>query len=130
MQGVNPILVTLAERTLAKSPYDMTIPWMGGFRNVEDQKEIFKMGNSKCDGVKNKSKHQIGNALDVEPVGYNKENFPKKQLAKARNKFAQLMFTEWQLMISEGITKGYILEWGGLWGSTGWDKPHYQIVKK
>ena len=58
MQGVDPLLIECAERALALSKYDMTIPWMGGIRTAEEQNAIFKDGNSKCDGYEKKSYHQ------------------------------------------------------------------------
>jgi peptidoglycan L-alanyl-D-glutamate endopeptidase CwlK len=122
MEGVNPLLIECAERALAKSRYDMTIPWMGGLRTAEEQKSIFEEGNSKCDGYEKESYHQSGNALDVIPVG----EMPYLNTT-ALNHFAQKMFQSWQEMIYQGEAKGR-LEWGGLWGRSGWDKPHWQII--
>lgn len=131
-EGVNPLLIECSDRALSESRYDMTIPWMGGVRTAEEQNEIFKAGNSKCDGYDKLSYHQPeaspgpwSDALDVIPVGSN-------PYAKYRelNHFAQCMYRVWQKMIEEGRTEGYILEWGGLWGESGWDKPHWQIVKR
>ena len=41
MQGINPILIEFANRLIKKSKYDLTIPWRGGLRTAEEQKEIF-----------------------------------------------------------------------------------------
>ena len=49
MEGVNPLLIEFAERLIEASRYDLTIPWMGGVRTAEDQKEIYDRGASKCD---------------------------------------------------------------------------------
>jgi len=123
MQGVNELLIECATRALSKSKYDFTVPWMGGIRTAEEQKEIFDAGNSKLDGSPGKeSYHQSGNALDVIPTG----PAPYTQSRKF-NHFAQCMFRSWQEMIYQGEAKGR-LEWGGLWGESGWDKPHWQIV--
>ena len=65
MEGVNPILIEFAERLLHESPYDLTIPWMGGLRTPEEQREIYDRGASRCDGVEKKSYHQSGNAIDI-----------------------------------------------------------------
>ena len=35
-----------------------------GIRTLEEQQAIFNNGKSQCDGVKNVSKHQIGQAVD------------------------------------------------------------------
>ncbi|RLI53578.1 MAG: hypothetical protein DRP09_15355 [Candidatus Thorarchaeota archaeon] len=34
-------------------------------RSTEEQKRLYKKGLSKCDGVKKKSKHQYGKAIDI-----------------------------------------------------------------
>lgn len=120
MDGVNPELIECARRALAKSREDMTIPWMGGLRTDREQHDIYKEGNSKCDGYNIKSYHQSGNALDVIPVDKKYKN------TRGMNQFANLMLREWQMMLREGQAKG-IMTWGGTFGSQGWDKPHYEI---
>ncbi|MTI13376.1 M15 family metallopeptidase [Sansalvadorimonas verongulae] len=128
MQGVNHLLTECATRALAKSRYDMTIPWMGGVRSAEEQKNIFDQGASKADGTNNLSYHQSGNALDVEPVGYNREQASNTFLPKARNQFAQLMFNEFSRMKARGeIPENVYLHWGGLWGASGWDPQHFEL---
>lgn len=128
MQGVHPILTQCATEALDRSHYDMTIPWMGGCRTPEQQKEIFDRGASRADGVEKISNHQTGMALDIEPVGYNASEPDKKYLASARNHFAQQMFNTFADMKARGdVPDGMSLHWGGLWGSTGWDKPHWEL---
>jgi peptidoglycan L-alanyl-D-glutamate endopeptidase CwlK len=121
MRGVNSLLIECATRALRKSSYDMTIPWMGGLRTAEEQNEIFKAGNSKCDGYDKKSYHQTGMALDVIPVGV--DPYANTEVL---NHFAKKMFEAWQEMIYQGAAKG-LLYWGGHWGASGWDKPHWEI---
>jgi len=120
MENVNASLIECATRALAKSKYDMTIPWMGGVRTDREQNDIFKEGNSKCDGYKIKSYHQSGNALDAIPVIKGYKN------TRAMNHFANIMLKEWQKMLVEGKAKG-LMTWGGTFGAQGWDKPHYEI---
>lgn len=128
MQGVDPLLTRCATNALAQSRYDMTIPWMGGVRTPEQQKEIYDRGASKADGTNHLSYHQSGKALDIEPVGYNNTNPDKTYLAKARNHFAQQMFNEFSHMKASGMIPEHInLHWGGLWGSTGWDPQHWEL---
>lgn len=124
MSGVNVLLVECATRALRKSDHDMTIPWRGGVRTAEQQKEIFEEGNSKCDGYDKKSYHQSGNALDVIPTG----RAPYTNY-RALNHFAQKMYEAWQDMVREGKDEGFTLQWGGLWGSIGWDRPHWQLTQ-
>ena len=121
LTGVNLLLVDCLEIALSKSKYDMTVPWMGGVRTAAEQNNIFKEGNSKCDGYKVLSYHQSGNALDVIPVQGGYDN------VKAMNYFAQLMFDTWNDM---QYTDEYNLHWGGFWGAKGWDKPHFELRKK
>ena len=128
MQGVHPLLTYCATVALERSRYDMTIPWMGGVRSAEDQNALFKSGTSKADGVNDLSEHQKGLALDIEPVGYNIKKPDQKYLAAARNHFAQHMFDVFGEMKARGeVPAGVHIHWGGLWGSTGWDKPHYEL---
>lgn len=132
LQGVNPVLIQCAERALADSIYDMTIPWMGGVRTPEQQNEIFKAGNSKCDGYDILSYHQIeaanngyGNAVDVIPMGPD----PYKNIRQL-NYFGRLMLTTWQELIFEYALEGEdigIMIWGGTFGATSWDRPHFEV---
>jgi len=120
MDGVNASLVECATRTLKKSKHDMTIPWMGGVRTSDEQHDIFKAGNSKCDGYNVKSYHQSGNAIDIIPVVGSYEN------RKAMNYFARNMLITWQEMLMNGEAKG-VMVWGGTFGKKGWDAPHYEV---
>lgn len=127
MVGVNPELITCATISLAESKYDMTIPWMGGVRTPEQQNKIFQDGNSKCDGYNILSYHQkeaadngYGNALDIIPVQGGYDN------RRAMNYFARLMMIIWQEMLVEGMVEG-VMVWGGTFGATGWDPPHYEL---
>ena len=69
MEGINPILILFANRVLAKSKIDLTIPWRGGLRTVAQQQEIFSRGASTMDGIIKKSYHQTGNAVDIVAAG-------------------------------------------------------------
>jgi peptidoglycan L-alanyl-D-glutamate endopeptidase CwlK len=122
MEGINTLLIDCASEALAKSSYDMTIPWMGGLRTAEEQNAIFLEGNSQLDGHSSKSYHQSGNALDVIPVvgGYANTD--------GLLHFAQRMFSAWAELKEQGCANGCTLQWGGLWKGA-WDKPHWQIVK-
>ena len=42
------------------------------------------------------------------------------------NYFARMMYINWQEMIEDGEADGVMI-WGGTFGETGWDKPHYEI---
>jgi peptidoglycan L-alanyl-D-glutamate endopeptidase CwlK len=119
-KDVNVVLFKCAEEALRRSKYDMTIPWMGGKRTAEEQEEIFKEGNSKCDGYEKVSYHQSGQAIDVIPVDGGYSN------TRAMNHFANKMMEVWQEFIIKGISTK-TMTWGGTFGRDGWDKPHYEI---
>jgi hypothetical protein len=135
MEGVLPYLVECANNTIAESIYDLTIPWMGGVRKAVEQNNIFKEGNSKCDGYEVLSYHQIeasdtgyGMALDIRPVGWDKMS--EKDLNRRGNYIGRLMMINWQELVfkyaQEGIDIGVMI-WGGTFGSTSWDRPHFEI---
>lgn len=62
LKGVDPRLVILVGMVLARDNVDFTITC--GLRTLKKQKEAYKNGYSKLDGVKKKSKHQSGLAID------------------------------------------------------------------
>ena len=71
MEGVEEMIIKLAERVLAKSDNDFGIPKYGGKRDEAIQLELYntrdKNGKriTKCDGVKKLSYHQSGWALYI-----------------------------------------------------------------
>lgn len=135
MNGVYPFLAECANLTLEDSKIDLTITWMGGVRNAKQQNDIFKQGNSKCDGYKVLSYHQIeasytgyGMALDIRPVGW--QNMNRKTLNRWQNYIGRLMLTNWQELVFKYAQQGKdigVMVWGGTFGSTSWDRPHYEI---
>lgn len=126
LEGVDDELVECVKRALSKSKYDMTVAWRGGLRTAEQQREIFDREKSKCDGYEIKSYHQTGLAVDVIPIG---DIAAAYKNTRTLNHFARLMMSEWQLMLMEGSASGYMI-WGGTFGRTGWDKPHYEIHRE
>ncbi|MDR0571593.1 MAG: hypothetical protein LBG48_01945, partial [Rickettsiales bacterium] len=46
-----------------------------GLRTTEEQYKLYKEGKSKCNGIKNISKHQEGKAVDICPVIYSKLDY-------------------------------------------------------
>ena len=43
-----------------------------GVRTQEKQKEYYRLGTTKIDGVRNRSQHQLGKAIDIYYVGWKK----------------------------------------------------------
>lgn len=135
LSTVSNYLQLTAARVLQCSPVDFAIPWMGGLREFSEQKEIFDMGNSKCDGAINISYHQAtdaegkGLALDVAPYasGISYEAYGRFGI------IGMLMLQAWEDLQGEGlIPKNLYIHWGGLWShkdpkDIGWDPAHYEI---
>lgn len=115
MEGVDPRLKEIAKHAITISKIDFGIPADGGLRTAERQAELFATGKSKADGVKNKSRHQSGNALDVYAYVEGKASWEKEHLAMVA-----------AAMLQSASILGYKLEWGGLWKSFV-DMPHFQI---
>jgi len=61
LEGVDEELVAIVKRAITITPIDFGIPWMGGLRTIEDQRELVKKKVSHT----MKSKHIEGNAFDV-----------------------------------------------------------------
>jgi peptidoglycan L-alanyl-D-glutamate endopeptidase CwlK len=66
LEGVEPDLVNLVELAIERTPIDFGVAWMGGLRKPEEQYQLFKDGYSKCDGREKLSKHQFGEAVDLQ----------------------------------------------------------------
>lgn len=121
MKGVDSRLIDLIHRSLEKSPIDFGIPQYGGFRTLEDQKTLFNQTPkvTKADGVKIRSKHQDGKAIDVFAFVNGKASWDKEHLAIIAG-----------VILSEANEMGLNITWGGTFGSNefkGWDRPHFQI---
>ena len=64
-KGVNPKLINLILLAIKRTPIDFGVAYMGGLRTAEEQNQLFKDGYSKCDGYLKLSKHQLGEAIDL-----------------------------------------------------------------
>jgi len=107
-----------------------------GSRTYSKQREYFKAGRSKLDGVKHKSKHQSlpkSEAVDIAPYPID-----FKQIEKSKARFyllAGMMFQASERLFDEGkIT--HKLRWGGDWdGDKEFsdqsfdDLPHFELVR-
>ena len=112
LEGVDNRLVLLVGYALAISPVDFFVN--EGVRSEKKQKEYYKLGKSKCDGVVNRSKHQDGKAIDVYYVGWESDD--------------SLTDDRWYILIESfkraGKMLGLKLEFGYDWG---WDNPHIEL---
>ncbi len=102
-----------------------------GKRTVEEQQDLYAIGRTKslgqstvtnCDGIKRKSRHQSGKAIDILPYPINWSD------TKRMRYFAGVVMTEARHM-------GIGLRWGGDWdGDTELsdnsfnDLPHFELI--
>ena len=114
LKGVNEKLVMLAGYALAISEQDFFVN--EGLRSTAKQQEYYKRGTTKCDGIKNKSNHQLGRAVDIYYVGWkNTDSSNDPRWKKLRDTFELA-----------GKQLGVNLVFGYDWG---WDKPHIELAK-
>jgi len=114
LKGVHPNLVKViieAAKT-AKTPFKV----LEGMRDAVTQKKYFLAGASRLDGVKKKSKHQLGRAVDIVPIVNGKVEhrswtpfYPMAANVKAAAKRLGIRIT-----------------WGGDW-KTFKDGPHFEV---
>lgn len=141
--GVNDYLLRTAVVALTFSNQDMSIPWRGGKRTAEEQKELFLDKASRCDGYIKESYHQSGDALDLVP--YKKGQTVKQTYTnfKGFQAFAKVMLATFCFLQALGqIPDDLYLHWGGFWSARdenndgylrhqddkfGWDSPHWEL---
>lgn len=115
--GINPDLIVVLDRAVEISIYDFGIPKSGGLRTAAEQKELFDQGVSKADGVRHKSHHQSGNAVDVfaiDPIT-GKASWDHEHLAVVA-----------AAVLQSASELGVEVTWGGLWKGF-CDRPHFQL---
>lgn len=115
MITADPRLVETAMLAIKISKVDFGIPEFGGKRTTTEQYELFNRGASKCDGLRIKSKHQSGLALDVYAYVDGKASWKVDHLTAVA-----------VAMLQAANQLGYKLSWGGLWQSFK-DLPHFQL---
>jgi peptidoglycan L-alanyl-D-glutamate endopeptidase CwlK len=115
MEGINPILMSIAERALELSRIDFGIPSTGGLRSAEEQNKLFKRGVTTLDGYEAKSYHQTGNALDVFAYVDGAASWDEAHLTVIA---AAMLQAANEFEVS--------LRWGGHWKNFV-DMPHFEI---
>lgn len=124
--GVDEYMIEIMRVALERSPIDFGIPLDGGLRTVERQKELYAQGRTKpgkiitkTDGVKNKSNHQSGKAVDIYAWVDGKPSWESKY-----------MYIIAGVVLSTAKEMGMEVIWGGTFGSKtwdGWDKAHFEL---
>jgi len=96
---------------------DFGIPSTGGYRTVEQQRELFNTGASLCDGLTNRSRHQSGLAVDVFAYVNGKAGYKTSDLDKIATAILQA-----------ALIHGHKISWGGLWTNFV-DRPHFELLE-
>ena len=129
MKGVGAELMLTFMHAIKVSPIDFGVPSTGGYRTAETQGYLFKTTKTKCDGVKNKSRHQSGLALDMYAYINGGVSYEKQHLSMV----AGVVLSTYATLQAQGkVSKDYKLVWGGTFDSNsldGWDMPHFELVK-
>ena len=136
-RGVSRYLRRTAEKAIQSSPVNFGVPWMGGKRTAEEQRDIFEKGYSKADGYDKLSYHQktdsTGNGMAIDLVPYIPDVGYAYDAVGRFGIIGMLMLEAWEELQDEGkIPKVLHLHWGGFWRnrepkSLGWDLAHYEI---
>lgn len=119
LKNVDERMSLIVGAVLARGNVDFTVT--SGFRTVQEQKSLYAQGRTKsgkkvtnADGVKNKSRHQSGKAIDIIPYPFkgwdDVESF--REVAEEFKYVAKHFNVE--------------IEWGGDWKSFK-DYPHLQL---
>ncbi len=116
LNTVDERLLYLANEVIKISPIDFGITET--YRTAERQQELFKEGKSKCDGIKNRSRHQDGKAIDF--VCYdpntNKITWEKEYYIEVAKVFKE-----------KAKELGIAIRWGGDFVGF-FDGPHIEIL--
>jgi len=115
MAGIEQDLINVANLAIQISVVDFGIPSTGGLRTAEFQKGLCDKGLSNCDGYKDISRHQTGEALDFYAYVDGKASWDDQHLTMVAAAFLQAA----SILCVQ-------LEWGGLWKGFK-DFPHVQL---
>ena len=120
-EGVDQRLIEIDDLALEISTIDFGHPRFSGLRTLQDQQALFESGNSKCDGIDKKSKHQSGRALDFYAFVEGEATWEKTYMAMIGAAYLQ-----------SACMLGYKISWGGFWQDSpgqmfGWDMGHVEL---
>ena len=120
IKNIDPRLAVIIGAALAEGNVDFTITH--GFRAKQEQQALYAQGRTKsgnivtnCDGVKKKSYHQTGKAIDFIPYPFDNNWNNTEQFKKIGEELLRV-----------GQLLGYNCSYGGHWKSFK-DWPHFQI---
>lgn len=110
LKGIDSRLIKLVTTAILTSPIDFTV--LEGLRSQQRQIDLFKNGHSQRDGIKKRSEHQLGMAVDLSPYPIDWND--KKRFKILSN---HIKATAKKL--------GIKIVWGGDWKMV--DCPHYEL---
>ncbi|GLI57706.1 hypothetical protein PM10SUCC1_32200 [Propionigenium maris DSM 9537] len=120
ISNIDPKLAVIIGAVLAEGNVDFTITH--GFRSLQEQQSLYAQGRTKkgpvvtkCDGVKKKSYHQTGKAIDFIPFPFDGDWNNTEQFKRVGEELLRV-----------GKALGYNCSYGGHWKSFK-DWPHFQL---
>lgn len=117
MNGVHPLLVECAERTLSYGVMDLTVPQLGGIRTLEDQEKLVAKGASwTLNSLHRPQSTGFGHAIDLVPYPVDWDDLHRFAMMGA-------------LMFRASKEIGMPLEWGAFWSEDNRDYPHFQLPR-
>jgi hypothetical protein len=120
------ILVNAVKGFIHDTPIDFCIIENGGYRTAELQKQLYDLGNSRCDGYLNKSEHQSGLAVDLVPWVNGRPVWKDGQCERKHAFYLAGAFLTYCNRMDIPITSG--ADWNGDGNlQDGWDPCHFQI---
>ena len=108
MTGLNHKLINVVRLAITRTPIDFGVAYQGGYRTAIEQFQLYTDGYSKCDGYKILSKHQSGNAIDLNV-------FVKNTLVENKEMLCVIA----GVMFSCAAELGIKLRWGLDWNQNG-----------
>lgn len=122
-EGIDSRLIEIDDLAIQITLIDFGHGPYSGLRTVENQKRLFADGKSKADGVRKRSQHQDGKALDSYAWVDGRASWEPEHLAMVAAAHLQA-----------ASILGYQIQWGGLWrskdgGIYGWDMAHIELLE-
>jgi len=122
LEGIDPDLLKVVKRALKESKVDFSV--IEGLRDTKTQQKYYKDGKSELDGIRKKSMHQCGYAVDLCPYKDGKLLWDLEENA-----------LEWLELGRAMLRASRLLNIPIIWGISfnigkGYDAPHFQLANK
>ena len=124
LKDVDPRLIRIVHLAIERTPVDFGVAWMGGIRTDEEQNQLYKDKVSQKDGYIRISKHQFGEAVDLNVFVEGKYVDNKEMLCIVAG-----------VMFACAGALGYTIRWGLMWNQSGDirdntfnDQYHFEII--